>query len=31
MGGNNLTDGPATPERLPEVMARVRERGFATI
>ena len=29
LGGNDLTDGPATPERLPEVMARVRDRGFA--
>lgn len=31
LGGNDLTDGPATPERLAEVMARLRERGFATI
>ena len=30
LGGNDLTDGPATPERLPEVMARVRARGFAS-
>ena len=30
LGGNDLTDGPATPERLPEVMARVRDRGFAS-
>jgi len=30
LGGNDLTDGPATPERLAETMARVRARGFAT-
>jgi urease subunit gamma/beta len=29
LGGNDLVDGPATAERLPAVMARVRERGFA--
>lgn len=29
IGGNGLTDGPATPERLAEVMARVEQRGFA--
>ena len=28
-GGNALADGPATPERLAEVMARVKEKGFA--
>ncbi len=28
-GGNALVDGPATPDRLAEVMARVQERGFA--
>lgn len=30
LGGNALTDGPATPERLAEVMARVQQHGFAT-
>lgn len=30
LGGNALTDGPATPERLAEVLARVQSRGFAT-
>ncbi|MBN8525930.1 MAG: urease subunit gamma [Planctomycetes bacterium] len=30
LGGNALTDGPATPERLPEVLARVQSRGFAS-
>jgi urease beta subunit/urease gamma subunit len=29
LGGNDLVDGPATPERLPEVMNRVRTRNFA--
>jgi urease len=28
LGGNCLTDGPATPDRLPEVMKRVEEGGF---
>ena len=27
-GGNNLGDGPAIPNRLPEVMARVQAQGF---
>lgn len=30
LGGNDLTDGPATAERLPDVMSRVRARGFST-
>ncbi len=30
LGGNDLTDGPATAERLPEVLQRVREHGFAS-
>lgn len=30
LGGNDLTDGPATPERLAGTMDRVRARGFAT-
>lgn len=29
LGGNDLVDGPATPERLAEVMARAKSRGFA--
>eukprot|EP01062_Namystynia_karyoxenos_P055740 TRINITY_DN46796_c0_g1_i1.p1 TRINITY_DN46796_c0_g1~~TRINITY_DN46796_c0_g1_i1.p1 ORF type:complete len:896 (+),score=283.94 TRINITY_DN46796_c0_g1_i1:66-2690(+) len=29
VSGNRLVDGPAAPERLPEVMQRVTERGFA--
>ena len=28
LGGNSLTDGPATADRLPEVMKRVEEGGF---